>query len=72
MNELDQEEREVLKAFETGKTSSRPDAERIRKRHQGYAAAMFKKDARINIRITARDLRCLKKEPWLKAFPTRH
>ena len=69
MSKLDQEEREILEAFDAGKTSRRPDAEEIAKRHQDYAAAMFKKDARINIRLTARDLRGLQKKALAEGIP---
>ncbi len=69
MIKLDQEEREILEAFEAGKTSSRPDADEIGKRHQDYAETMFKKDARINIRLTSRDLRGLQKKALAEGIP---
>ena len=62
MSKLDQEEREILEAFEAGKISRSPEADAIGKRHQDYAAAMLKKDARINIRLTTKDLRGLQKK----------
>ena len=69
MSKLDQEEREILEAFDAGKTRRGPDAEETAKRHQDYAAAMFKKDARINIRLTARDLRGLQKKALAEGIP---
>ena len=59
MNKLDQEESEILEAFESGKVKRAKDSSNIQKRHQLYAEAMFKKDARINIRLPSKDLRGL-------------
>ena len=71
MNKLDQEESEILEAFESGKVKRAKDSSDIQKRHQLYAEAMFKKDARINIRLTSKDLRGLQKKPLLRAFLTK-
>jgi hypothetical protein len=51
MNKLDREEREILEAFVSGNVKRSKDAAEIQKRHQEYAQAMFRKDARINIRL---------------------
>jgi predicted DNA binding CopG/RHH family protein len=59
MAELDQEEREILKAFEAGQLNRAVDADELLKRHREYAAAMLRTDARINVRLTTRDLRRL-------------
>jgi len=69
MNTIDQEEREILEAFESGKVKSAKDAPDIQKRHQQYAAAMFKKDARINIRLPSKDLRSLQKRALAEGMP---
>jgi len=69
MNELDQEESEILEAFESGKVKRSKDAVETRKRHQQYAAAMFKKDARINIRLPSKDLRGLQKKALAEGIP---
>ena len=53
MNKLSSEEREILEAFEKGKLKRSKKAANTQKRHQEYAEAMFKKDARINIAIAA-------------------
>jgi hypothetical protein len=50
MSTLDQEEKEILEAFERGQLKSVPNNEAELKRHREYAAATFKKDKRINIR----------------------
>lgn len=43
---LDQEEREILEAFESGRITRSKDAAKTQKRHQEYAEAMFRKDAK--------------------------
>ncbi|WP_069471895.1 hypothetical protein [Candidatus Marithrix sp. Canyon 246] len=49
---LDEEEQEILEAFESGDLQPIVNAKEQIKKHQEYAAASFKKDQRINIRIT--------------------
>jgi predicted DNA binding CopG/RHH family protein len=61
MSRLGKEEQEILEAFEAGKLERSPDRADLQKRHQDYAEAMFRKDARINIRLSSRDLRGLQK-----------
>ncbi|MDT8398818.1 MAG: hypothetical protein RQ899_09405 [Pseudomonadales bacterium] len=62
MSKLNQEEREILSAFEAGKLKRSKGSEKIKKQHEAYADAMFKKDARINIRLSSNDLRRLQKK----------
>lgn len=69
MNKLDPEEKEILDAFEGGKSQRAHDASEIKRLHQAYAEAMFKKDARINIRIASRDLRGLQKKALAEGIP---
>lgn len=69
MSELDQEEREILETYESGKVKRARDAAEIQKRHQEYAEAIFKKDARINIRLSSKDLRGLQKKALAEGIP---
>ena len=69
MNKLDQEEREILEAFVSGNVKRSKDAAEIQKRHQEYAEAMFRKDARINIRLPSKDLRGLQKKALAEGIP---
>lgn len=69
MSKLDQEEREILEAFESGKFNRAEDASERQKRHREYADAMFRKDARINIRLTSKDLRGLQKKALAEGIP---
>ncbi len=69
MSKLSSEEREVLEAFEKGKLKRSKRAANTQKRHQEYAEAMFKKDARINIRLSSKDLRGLQKRALAEGIP---
>lgn len=69
MSKLDQEEREILQAYENDKTQRASNADETRKRHQDYALAMLKKDARINIRLSSKDLRKLQKKALAEGIP---
>jgi predicted DNA binding CopG/RHH family protein len=69
MSKLSSEEREILDAFEKGVLKPSKDAAEIRERHQEYAKAMLKKDARINIRISSKDLRGLQKKALAEGIP---
>lgn len=59
MGKLTQEERELLTAVERGEWRSVKNLEKERTRYQGYALATFKKDRRINIRLSQKDLDAL-------------
>ena len=53
---LDEEEKEILESFERDEWEPVPDLEKEVKRHQVYAHNTLKKDKRINIRISSKDL----------------
>jgi len=52
-------ERELLTVVEQGEWRSVKNLEKERARYQGYARATFKKDRRINIRLSQKDLEAL-------------
>jgi predicted DNA binding CopG/RHH family protein len=66
---LDEEEQEILEAFESGDIQPIVNAKEEIKKHQEYAAATFKKDQRINIRITSRDLSMIQKLALSEGLP---
>jgi predicted DNA binding CopG/RHH family protein len=66
---LDEEEQEILSAFESGKLKSIPNVKDEIKKHSQIAAVTFKKDKRINIRIANRDLSELQKLALLEGIP---
>ena len=66
--QLDKEERELLEAFESGKFQS--DMTPSRKKFiEESAAQTFKKDKRINIRISGRDLTAIQKRALEEGMP---
>jgi predicted DNA binding CopG/RHH family protein len=69
MSRLDAEEQSILNAFEQNELMHAADHEQRKARHQQYAAAMFKKDARINIRLSSKDLRGLQKKALEEGIP---
>ncbi|WP_341938827.1 CopG family antitoxin [Marinimicrobium sp. C2-29] len=69
MSKLDKEEQEILEAFDAAELQRAPDFEARKVRHQQYAEAMFKKDARINIRLSSKDLRGLQKRALAEGIP---
>jgi len=69
MTKLDAEEREILEAFETDQLKSIKNKDAEIKKHREYAAATFRKDQRINIRISSRDLQAIKKRALSEGIP---
>jgi predicted DNA binding CopG/RHH family protein len=69
MIDLDNEEKEILDAYESGKLSAVADTTELMARHEKYAAATFKKDARINIRLSSKDLRGLQRKALSEGIP---
>ena len=66
---LDQEEQEILAAFESGAIQPIPNAKEEMAKHREYAAATFKKDKRINIRLASRDLYAIQKLALREGIP---
>ena len=69
MRKLDSDEKEILDAFDSGKLKRVKNREKELKRHKEIAAATFKKDSRINIRISSKDLRALQKRALAEGVP---
>ena len=59
MGKLMKAERELLTAVEQGEWRSVKNLDKERARYQGYARATLKKDRRINIRLSQKDLEAL-------------
>lgn len=53
---LDKEEQDLLDSFERGEWHSVENLDAEKKRHQQYANNTIKKDRRVNIRMTSKDL----------------
>lgn len=69
MSELSSGEKEILDSFSKGKLKRSKNAAVVQKRHQEYAKAMLKKDARINVRLSSKDLRGLQKKALVEGIP---
>ena len=65
---LDKEEQEILDAFEAGKLESNMTFHR-KKFIKDSAAQTFKKDKRINIRISGRDLTAIQRRAVEEGIP---
>ena len=65
---LDKDERQLLKAYEAGEFESVLTPAR-KKQIQEIAAHTFKKDKRINIRISSRDLDAIQKRALVEGIP---
>ena len=66
---LDKEEAELLASVEAGEWRSVPNFEQEKKKAQKIAAATFKKDRRVNIRISSKDLIGLQKRALEEGIP---
>jgi predicted DNA binding CopG/RHH family protein len=53
---LDKEEKEILESFERGEWKQVKNLKAEIKKHQAYARKTLKKDKRVNIRISSKDL----------------
>lgn len=69
MSKLGKEEQEIPDAFDASELRRASDFAGRKARHQQYAEAMFKKDARINIRLSSKDLRGLQKKALAEGIP---
>jgi len=69
MSKLDFEEKEILEAFKSGTVKRSKNASETQRRHKEYTAAMLRKDARINIRLSSKDLRGLQKRALAEGIP---
>ena len=68
-NNLDKEEKELLESFEKGEWEKVPNQDEELKKFQQIARESLKKDQRINIRISGRDLREIKRKAVHEGIP---
>ena len=69
MNRLSAEEKVILIAYEGGKVKRPKGVSKELARHKKLAESTFKKDSRINIRISSKDLRALQKRAFAEGVP---
>ena len=65
----DKDEKELLDSVERGEWTTVPDSEKESRRYQRYARATFRKDKRINIRISEKDLLQLQRRAVKEGLP---
>jgi len=69
MAKLNEEEREILAAYESGELSPVAHEGELVERLRDYAEVSLRKDARINIRLSSRDLRMLQTRAVEEGIP---
>ncbi len=69
MIRLDKEEKELLDSVESGEWETIPDLKEEIEKSKQYAKATFKKDKRLNIRISKHDLDALKIKALEQGMP---
>ena len=66
---LDKDEKEMADSVERGHWRSVSDLKRERSRYADYAKATFRKDRRLNIRISSKDLEAIQKRAIEEGLP---
>jgi predicted DNA binding CopG/RHH family protein len=66
---LNKQEKEILESVERGEWKSIPNFKREAKRYQEYAKATFRKDKRVNIRMSEKDLVNIQKRALQEGLP---
>jgi predicted DNA binding CopG/RHH family protein len=66
---IDEEEKDLIRSMEDDEWTEVGDNDRQKRQAQEYAEATIRKDKRMNIRISERDLRNLKKRALEEGIP---
>ena len=66
---LDTDEKELLESVERGEWKSTGAAKRERARYARSAKATFRKDRRLNIRLSSKDLEAIQKRALAEGLP---
>jgi predicted DNA binding CopG/RHH family protein len=66
---LEAEEKELLESVERGEWKSAKGGKRERARYSRYAKATFRKDRRLNIRLSSKDLEAIQKRALAEGLP---
>ena len=69
MARLNKEEKEILEAYESGNVKTVRGKKAALDKHQEYAEATFRKDKRVNIRISSRDLNLIQRRALSEGIP---
>ena len=66
---LNSEEKQLLESYEAGEWRTVEGVETVAQRYQKYARATFRKDRRVNIRISTRDLVGIQRRAFEEGIP---
>ncbi len=66
---IDADEKELLESVERGEWKSAKGGKRERARYSRYAKATFRKDRRLNIRLSSKDLEAIQKRALAEGLP---
>jgi predicted DNA binding CopG/RHH family protein len=66
---LDTDEKKILDSVERGEWKSAKGNKGGRKRYSAYAKATFRKERRVNIRISSKDLEAIQKRALEEGLP---
>ena len=66
---MDADEKELLESVERGEWKSAEGGKRERTRYSRYAKATFRKDRRLNIRLSSKDLEAIQKRALAEGLP---
>jgi predicted DNA binding CopG/RHH family protein len=69
MNKPGPEEKEILESYEKDEWESISNLESESERYRKYAGATFKKDKRVNIRMSQKDLMAIQKKALEEGIP---
>lgn len=69
MKNLDSEEKELLESYHRDEWKSVPDLKSESQRYRNFAGATFKKDKRVNIRMSEKDLVAIQKRALEEGIP---
>jgi len=69
MNNLTKEERDIFESFEKGEWQSVPNIEKRKEDLKQYSRAALRKDKRVNIPISERDLKELQRQAVHEGLP---
>ncbi len=66
---IDADEKELLESVERGEWKSAGGGKRERSRYSRYAEATIRKDRRLNIRLSSKDLEAIQKRALAEGLP---
>jgi predicted DNA binding CopG/RHH family protein len=66
---IDADEKELIESVERGEWKSAGAGKRERTRYTRYAKATFRKDRRLNIRLSSKDLEAIQKRALAEGLP---